>query len=293
MSFDESREEVVRVTTLPSSLLSLLFRVTFCSSFDADFSTTLPITFPAIRPIINKITAAIIFGADSATPVTNAVNASIPGSYRNSTELSWAYAVCPRIASAERSMSNPDNSSIEDNAIAPIGNVIFLLTGGDHSVLFINRIGSCHWWQNPHVFLYHQKQKGQLVSDKIIRAKDVMHRDIISVDIQTLVKDAAKKMTDLDGDSIIVVDNNIPVGIVTYKDLVKKNIAITNSTDIPIRKIMSSPLIHAGPDQSIWEIMDLIYARNIRRIPIIDEYDTLLGMVNLMSINKALSLARN
>ncbi|MDH3793529.1 MAG: CBS domain-containing protein [Nitrosopumilus sp.] len=132
-----------------------------------------------------------------------------------------------------------------------------------------------------------------MASGKIIRAKDVMHRDIISVDIQTLVKDAAKKMTDLDGDSIIVVDNNIPVGIVTYKDLVKKNITITNSTDIPIRKIMSSPLIHAGPDQSIWEIMDLIYARNIRRIPIIDEYDTLLGIVNLMSINKALSLSRN
>ena len=115
-----------------------------------------------------------------------------------------------------------------------------------------------------------------------------MSRDIATADTQTSIRDVAKKMAQTKQDSIIIVENNIPIGIVTYKDFVKKNIVDANSVDFPIVKIMSSPLIHCRPEQSIWEVMDLMYARGIKIIPIIDEYDELLGMVNLLDIIKAL-----
>lgn len=130
-------------------------------------------------------------------------------------------------------------------------------------------------------------------SNKIIRAKDIMSTDAILVGIQTSVKDAAKKMMDSHRNYIIIVENNIPVGVVTYKDLVRKNVVTTNSTDMPIMKIMSAPLIHSGPDQSIWEVMDLMYARDVKIIPIIDEYDKLLGIIHLMDVIKVLSLSNN
>ena len=130
-------------------------------------------------------------------------------------------------------------------------------------------------------------------SNKIIRAKDIMNTDAILVSTQTSVKDAAKKMMALNKNYIVTVENNIPVGIVTYKDLVRKNIIIASLTDTSIKEIMSTPLIHSGPDQSIWEVMDLMHARDIKVIPIIDEYDKLLGTIHLMDIIKVLSLSIN
>ena len=130
-------------------------------------------------------------------------------------------------------------------------------------------------------------------SNKIIRAKDIMSTDAILVSTQTSVKEAAKKMIDSNKNCIVIIKNNMPVGIVTYKDLVRKNIIITNLTDMPIKKIMSTPLIHSGPDQSIWEVMDLMHARDVKIIPIIDEHDKLLGMIHLMDIIKVLSLSIN
>jgi len=141
--------------------------------------------------------------------------------------------------------------------------------------------------------LMSHKMKKWLSLDRIIRAKDVMSDDVTLVDISTSIKDAAKKMIDSKGNSIIVLEDSAPVGIVTYKDLVRKSITITNSANVPIQHIMSSPLIHSGPDQSIWEVVDLMYARDIKTIPIIDEYDKLLGIVNLMDVFKVLSLSRN
>lgn len=43
------------------------------------------------------------------------------------------------VAACADDMPNPDNSSIEASAIAPIGNVIFLFIEDNHSILFINR----------------------------------------------------------------------------------------------------------------------------------------------------------
>ena len=135
--------------------------------------------------------------------------------------------------------------------------------------------------------------KKWLSSDRIIRAKDVMSNNVTLVDISTSVKDAAKKMIDSEGNAIIAFEDNAPAGIVTCKDLVRKSIAVEDSANVSIQQIMSAPLIHSGPDQSVWEVMDLMHARNVKTIPIIDEYDKLLGMVNLMDVIKALALSRN
>ena len=120
-----------------------------------------------------------------------------------------------------------------------------------------------------------------------------MSNNVTLVDVSTSVKDAAKKMIDSKGNLIIVIEDRAPAGIVTCKDFVIKSIAIEDSANVLIRQIMSAPLIHSGPDQSVWEVMDLMHARNVRTIPIIDEYDKLLGMVNLMDVIKALSMSRN
>ncbi len=112
------------------------------------------------------------------------------------------------------------------------------------------------------------------------------------IDSNTSVRETAKIMLNLHSDFVLVVENNFPMGIITYKDFVKKIITGNDSIDSTAKQIMSSPLIHSLPDQTIWEIADLMYSRGIKIIPIIDDYDKLLGTVSISDLLKIFSLQK-
>ncbi|QLH03338.1 hypothetical protein C5F47_07150 [Nitrosopumilus cobalaminigenes] len=132
-----------------------------------------------------------------------------------------------------------------------------------------------------------------MIQSKIIRAKDIMDIDSLCVESQLSNKEVARKMIELNKSAVIVIKKDTPVGIITYKDLVMNNVVSENSVNRPILETMSSPLIHCGPEQSIWEVMDLMYSRNLKKIAIIDEYDKLLGIVNSTDIVKVFSNLKN
>ena len=57
---------------------------------------------------------------------------------------------------------------------------------------------------------------------KMITIADVMTKSVISVDSEITVNEAAKMMEDTKVGSIIVMENNVPVGIVTDLDFAVK-----------------------------------------------------------------------
>lgn len=107
---------------------------------------------------------------------------------------------------------------------------------------------------------------------KKIRVKDIMTKAVISVDATVNVNDAAKMMEDAKVGAIIVMENNTPVGIITDRDFAVKIVAHAYPSTTLVKKIMSAPLIGINPEESIWTVADLMYARGVRKIPVIDEY---------------------
>ena len=134
--------------------------------------------------------------------------------------------------------------------------------------------------------------KEEMESCRIIRAKDVMNTSIGTINSSASAEDTAKKIAYLNLDFIIITKNETPVGIITYKDLVMKIIVNSYPTDMQIEKIMSAPLVHCVPEQPVWEIADLMNARDINKIPVIDEYDELLGTVDIIDLLKVFSLQK-
>ncbi|MCJ7694215.1 MAG: CBS domain-containing protein, partial [Anaerolineaceae bacterium] len=55
--------------------------------------------------------------------------------------------------------------------------------------------------------------------------KEIMTRNPITVDINTKISEAASQMFELDVGSIIVMENNNPVGMLTERDMVNKIIS--------------------------------------------------------------------
>ena len=113
---------------------------------------------------------------------------------------------------------------------------------------------------------------------KNIRVKDIMTKGVLSVDASLNVNEAAKMMEDEDVGAIIVMENNTPVGIITDRDFAVQIVAHAYPITTPVKKIMSSPLIGINPEESVWEVAELMYTRKVRKIPVIDE-DKVVGIV--------------
>ena len=89
---------------------------------------------------------------------------------------------------------------------------------------------------------------------KQITVKDIMNKSVISVDASMTINEAAKMMEDAKVGSVIVMENNSPIGIVTDRDFAVKVAAHAYQISTPVKQIMSSPLIAIGPDESVWMI---------------------------------------
>jgi CBS domain-containing protein len=120
---------------------------------------------------------------------------------------------------------------------------------------------------------------------RTVCVKDIMTKAVVSVDAATTISDAAKMMEDTGVGSIVVLDNNLPVGIVTDRDFTIKITAHSYPIDTPIRRIMSSPLISIDPNSDLWVASDLMSTRNVKKLPVIDD-DKVVGMLTSSDLVK-------
>jgi len=119
---------------------------------------------------------------------------------------------------------------------------------------------------------------------------DVMTKSVISVDAALTINETAKMMEDAKVGAIIVMENNVPVGIVTDRDFSVKVAAHAYQITEPVKQIMSSPLFSINSDESVRIAADLMHERKIRKLPIIDDGNvvgiiTATDIVNLLSVS--------
>lgn len=78
--------------------------------------------------------------------------------------------------------------------------------------------------------------------------------------------------------SIVVVDKGKPVGILTERDVTTRMAKGQNVRGMAVRNIMSKPLVTIGPSAQIWQAVEQMVRKDIRRLPVM-EGDRLAGMV--------------
>jgi CBS domain-containing protein len=134
------------------------------------------------------------------------------------------------------------------------------------------------------------KNKIRMEQDaKSITVKDIMTKSVISVDSGITVNEAAKMMEDAKVGAVIVIENNTPVGIVTDRDFAVKIVAHAYQITTPVKQIMSSPLIATSPDETVLMAADLMYSRDIRKLPVIDN-DKVVGIITATDLVNQLAI---
>ncbi len=119
---------------------------------------------------------------------------------------------------------------------------------------------------------------------------DVMN-EIISIDGESLVVDAAKIMIDKEIGSIVVTEEGNPVGIITESDMLARVIvAYQDPKKLLTKKIMSSPLISITKDSTILDAMRFMRDQDIHIVLIKDD-GRLIGIVSEGDLIRAVTLS--
>lgn len=119
--------------------------------------------------------------------------------------------------------------------------------------------------------------------------QNIMKHQVITVDSTVSIKDAAKIMEDAGIGCVIVMDQNIAVGILTERDFVRKVAAHEKPLSTQVKEVMSSPLIVVSPDESVWELAEIMKLRRIHKVPVVRE-SRLVGIVTATDITKLCSV---
>ncbi|AOL17704.1 histidine kinase [Sulfolobus sp. A20] len=116
---------------------------------------------------------------------------------------------------------------------------------------------------------------------------DYMKTQVLTVDRNTSLKEIAIIMTKNNIGSVIVVDRDKPVGIITERDIVK---AIGNGKDLSARaeEIMTTNLIMVRQDSPITGALSLMRSYNIRHLPVVDDQGNLKGIISIRDVARAI-----
>jgi len=108
--------------------------------------------------------------------------------------------------------------------------------------------------------------------------KDMMKKQIVSIDVSLSVKEAAKIMDDAGVSCLVITKENVPVGILTERDFVTRITSLDKSSSTPVQNVMSLPLITVSPNDTARKLAELMKEKNIHKVPVM-EGNQLVGIV--------------
>ncbi len=120
------------------------------------------------------------------------------------------------------------------------------------------------------------------------KVKDLMAKGVLTIDKDKTVAEAAELMAQKGVGDVIVLDGEIPRGIATERDFVRRVIAKRKASDIKVSEIMSSPLITIGPEAAISVAARRMINNRIRRLPVM-KHHRLVGIIAVSDFAKHVS----
>jgi len=118
----------------------------------------------------------------------------------------------------------------------------------------------------------------------MLRAKDIMTSDIISVRKDTPIYDAVKLMLKHSISGMPVVEDDMTlVGILSEKDVIILVYGKEEDENKTVNDFMTQPAVHFDENESLLDICDLLRRNIFRRVPITSK-EKLIGIISIKDI---------
>jgi len=121
-----------------------------------------------------------------------------------------------------------------------------------------------------------------------MQVREMMTADPACCTADTSLPEVARMMVAQDCGEIPVVENassKVPIGVVTDRDIVCRTVANgLNPLDLTAADCMSKPTVTVTPDMSLEECCRIMEEKLIRRVPVVDDRGSCVGIIALADI---------
>lgn len=116
----------------------------------------------------------------------------------------------------------------------------------------------------------------------MIKVKNIMTKEVITISQNSSIKDAAGLMTSKSVSGLVVVDKNKPIGVVSENDIIKGVVSKKKN----IKDIISKEFITISPTTRFNDIVKSLKDKSVRKFPVV-ENNKLVGLITETDIIEA------
>jgi CBS domain-containing protein len=116
------------------------------------------------------------------------------------------------------------------------------------------------------------------------RCREIMTRNVKTASRETTLRETAALMRDGDMGAVPVVEDGKLVGIVTDRDIVVRGIAEGRDASAPIGEVMTAEVYSVRENDFVFEAIRLMGDRQVRRVPIVNEAQELVGIIAMADV---------
>jgi CBS domain-containing protein len=124
------------------------------------------------------------------------------------------------------------------------------------------------------------------MAQKLVKkVKDLMTKGVGTARPDDTLQKAARQMEQLDVGPLPVVENDVVVGILTDRDITVRAVAAgCDPKQTAVREAMTTELVCCHPEEDIQSAVLRMEECEVRRLPVLDRDNHLVGMVALADL---------
>lgn len=114
-----------------------------------------------------------------------------------------------------------------------------------------------------------------------MKVREAMSADVLVVDPEQSIRDAARMMADRDIGALPVGQDDRLVGMITDRDIAVRAVADGLGPDTKISEVMSREVMYCFDDEDLDDVADNMGRIQVRRLPVVNRDKRLVGIVSV------------
>ena len=118
----------------------------------------------------------------------------------------------------------------------------------------------------------------------MIKIKNIMTKEVIAIQPDARITDAANLITSKSVSSLVVVEKGKPIAIINENDVIRGIL----SKKTKVKDVMSKHVIYIKKDDPLLKVESIMKLKDIARLPVVDSRRRLIGILTKRDIFRAL-----
>ena len=129
-----------------------------------------------------------------------------------------------------------------------------------------------------------QQERGQRSQLRPVTLEEIVQTDVVTVQPDETVSEVVGRMAEEEVGSVVVVEDDEPVGIVTDRAIALSLEGTADVAERSVEEVMDTELVTATTETTVFDAIGTLEEAGVRRLPIVDDEGGLEGIVTLDDI---------